>query len=88
MYSHDMTYCLVSNRDQVYTVNLNEIPKTEVIPNKVSICSWQIYLHSLRTWVMSLSPRYLKYWFCLVDTETDMAIKTTGSRKLCYEREA
>ncbi|OWK09628.1 SEMA6D [Cervus elaphus hippelaphus] len=34
MYSHDMTYCLVSNRDQVYTVNLNEIPKTEVIPNK------------------------------------------------------
>ncbi|EGW10892.1 Semaphorin-6D [Cricetulus griseus] len=29
-----MTYCLVSNRDQVYTVNLNEIPKTEVIPSK------------------------------------------------------
>lgn len=36
MHSRDMTYCLVSNRDQVYTVNLNEIPKTEVIPSKVS----------------------------------------------------
>lgn len=35
MHSHAMTYYLVSNRDQVYTVNLNEIPKTEVIPSKV-----------------------------------------------------
>lgn len=61
MDSHDMTPCLVSTRDQVYTVNLNEIPKTEVVPNKVSKCSWQIYLPSLRTCVMSLSPRYLKY---------------------------
>lgn len=27
-----------ANRDQVYTVNLNEVPKSEVIPSKVSRC--------------------------------------------------
>lgn len=27
-----------ANRDQVYTVDLNEVPKSEVIPSKVSSC--------------------------------------------------
>lgn len=38
MHSLDASYALVSNRDQVYTVNLNEVPKAEVTPSKVSRC--------------------------------------------------
>lgn len=38
VHSLNVSYSLVCNRDQVYTVNLNDVPKTEVTPSKVSRC--------------------------------------------------
>lgn len=57
-----MTYCLVSNRDQVYTVNLSEIPKTEVIPSKVSKWNLFAFLQNLDNVSLSSKNFQLKYW--------------------------
>lgn len=77
-------------RDQVYTVSLNEVPKSEVTASKVSrYRCWQgrgifFGFNFFKIFFVERKSNVL-FWFDL--TEINMEVKAAGQRELCYERQ-